>query len=311
MSAVPGPATLDLTVVVLNYNTRDHLRQCLQSLVAEGTTTLSHPSAAVQGEVVVVDNASPDDSADMVESEFPSVRLVRSRRNGGFAYGMNQGLRIARGAAILLLNPDTLVPPGSLAGLLNRLRVHPEAGVVGPMLVREDGSMHLACRRSFPSPSVAFYRLSGLSQRYPRSPRYGRYNLTFLDPAMPAEVDAVCGACMLVRREAVEQAGLLDESFWMYGEDLDWCWRIKERGWTVRYEPSVKVLHLHGAASRKRPWRTTYHFFRSMDLFYRKHYARRYNPAVSLLVIGGVYAGLGLALLRNALAPPGSRRPGL
>ncbi len=304
-------ADLDLSVVVLNYNTRDHLRECLLSLRREGSTTLSHGDASVTAEVLVVDNASSDGSARMVEAEFPWVTLIRSPRNGGFAFGNNLALVRSRGRAILVLNPDTEVPEGAIETLLDRLRTRPEAAVVGPKLVRADGTMHLACRRSFPSPSVAFYRLSGLSQRFPHSPRFGRYNLTFLDPDLEAEVDSVCGACMLVRRAAIQQAGLLDERFFMYGEDLDWCWRFKERGWTVRYLPTVEVRHQHGAASRQRALRTTFHFFRAMDLFYRKHYQRQYNPLVTALVTLGVYVGLVLALARTVLSPPTERRVGL
>ncbi len=304
-------ATLDLSVVILNYNTRDQLRNCLQALREEGSTTLSRGDAPLRAEVLVVDNASSDGSATMVEAEFPWATLIRSPRNGGFAFGNNLALTRSRGRAVLVLNPDTELPPGGIAGLLRKLDEHPEAGALGPRLVRDDGTMHLACRRSFPSPSVALYRLSGLSQRFPSSPRFGRYNLTFLDPDLEVEVDSVCGAAMLLRREAIEDAGLLDERFFMYGEDLDWCWRIKDAGWTVRYVPSVVVRHVHGAASRKRALRTTFHFFRAMDLFYRKHYMRRYNPAVTLLVLVGVYAAMLLALVRTAVRSPERRRVGL
>ncbi len=305
------PATLDLSVVVLNYNTREPLARCLHALRGEGSTTLSRGNAALSAELLVVDNASTDGSAAMVEADFPWATLIRSPRNGGFAFGNNLALVRSRGRAVLLLNPDTQIPPGGLADLVATLAEHPEAGVVGPKLVRDDGSMHLACRRSFPSPSVAFYRLSGLSRRFPASPRFGRYNLTFLDPDLEVEVDSVCGAAMLLRREAIRDAGLLDERFFMYGEDLDWCWRIKEAGWTVRYVPSVVVRHVHGAASRKRALRTTFHFFRAMDLFYRKHYMRHYNPAVTLLVTVGVYAAMLVALARTALLPSERRRVGL
>lgn len=302
----------DLSIVILNFNTREHLRAGLLALLGEGSTTVSTPEAAIKAEVIVVDNASSDGSAEMVEAAFPWVRLVRSPRNGGFAYGNNQALRTALGReAVLLLNPDAEVSPGALGRLLGALRAHPEAGVVGPRLLRADGSLHLACRRSFPSPLVSFYRLAGLARAFPRSPLFGRYNLTHLDPDQPGEVDSVCGACMLVRREALDQVGGLDERFFMYGEDLDWCWRMREAGWTVRYAPAATVQHQHGGASRTRPVRTTLAFFQAMDLFYRKHYARRYNPAISALVRLGILAGLGAAMVRLALAPRAVRRIGL
>jgi GT2 family glycosyltransferase len=291
----------DLSIVVLNYNTREHLRTCLQSVLAQ----------AGDAEVFVVDNASTDGSADMVAAEFSSVTLVRAPRNGGYAYGNNLALRRARGEAILLLNPDTTLSAGSLRGLLDALERHPETGVVGPKLLRPDGSMHLACRRSFPTPAVALYRLAGLSRLFPRSRRFGQYNLTYANPDQPMEVDAVCGACLLVRRAVVERIGLLDERFFLYGEDLDWCLRARQAGWKVRYEPGVLVTHQHGAASRKRALRTTFHFFRAMDLFYRKHYLRRYHPLVTGLVRTGIYGALALAMCRTALTIPSQRRVGL
>jgi GT2 family glycosyltransferase len=277
--------------------------------VAEGSTSLS--GGPVLTEVLVVDNASSDGSAEMVAAEFPGVSLIRSPHNGGFANGNNQALERSRGAAILLLNPDTLMPPGGIGRMLDCLAAHPEAGIVGPRLLRPDGSMHLACRRSFPTPATAFYRISGASRLFPRSPRFGRYNLTFIDPSLAIEVDSVCGACMLVKRAVVDRIGALDERFFMYAEDLDWCLRAREAGWTVRYEPGVIVQHHHGAASRKRALRTTYHFFRAMDLFYRKHYVDRYHPLVTGVVRTSIYGALAVAMCRTLLTSPSQRRVGL
>jgi GT2 family glycosyltransferase len=300
---------MDLSIVILNYNTREHLRACLESLVAEGSTSLS--GGPLLTEVLVVDNASSDGSAEMVAADFPGVSLIRSPHNGGFANGNNQALERSRGAAILLLNPDTLMPPGGIGRMLDCLTAHPEAGIVGPRLLRPDGSMHLACRRSFPTPATAFYRISGASRLFPRSPRFGRYNLTFIDPSLAIEVDSVCGACMLVKRAVVDRIGALDERFFMYAEDLDWCLRAREAGWTVRYEPGVIVQHQHGAASRKRALRTTFHFFRAMDLFYRKHYVDRYHPLVTGVVRTSIYGALAVALCRTLLTSPSERRVGL
>jgi N-acetylglucosaminyl-diphospho-decaprenol L-rhamnosyltransferase len=300
---------MDLTIVVLNYNTRDHLRECLLALRAEGSTSLSRGSIAA--ELLVVDNASSDGSADMVAAEFPEVTLIRSPRNGGFAYGNNHALRQMRGSMALLLNPDTIFARGGIARLREVMNQHPEAGIIGPKLIRPDGTMHLACRRSFPTPSVAFYRVSGLSRLFPHSPRFGRYNLTYLDPDLAVEVDSVCGACMLIRRPVIQRIGLLDERFFMYGEDLDWCLRARQAGWTVRYEPSIVVQHQHGAASRQRPVRTTFHFFRAMDLFYRKHYVHRYHPLVTGAVRTAIYAALAISVCRTLLTMPSQRRAGL
>jgi GT2 family glycosyltransferase len=300
---------MDLSIVILNYNTREHLRACLDAVLAEGSTRLS--TGSVEAEVLVVDNASNDGSAEMVAEHYRWATLIRSPRNGGFAYGNNQALERSAGTAVLLLNPDTILPAGGIAQLLDTLRAHPEAGIIGPKLLKPDGRMHLACRRSFPTPSIAFYRLSGLSRLFPRSPRFGRYNLTFVDPDQAIEVDSVCGACMLVRRTVLERVGLLDERFFMYGEDLDWCLRTRQAGWSVRYEPGVVVQHQHGAASRQRALRTTYHFFKAMDLFYRKHYVDRYHPVVTGMVRTAIYGALAVAMCRTLLTSPSQRRVGL
>ncbi|RMF38580.1 MAG: glycosyltransferase family 2 protein [Chloroflexi bacterium] len=298
----------DLGVVIVNYNTRDLLRDCLASLFAsEGDFAF---------EVCVVDNASQDGSAEMVAQTFPQVRLIRSPVNGGYAYANNLGLRALGFRApdeppaptspptfALLLNPDTVVPPRALQGLLDFMARHPEAGIVGPKLLRMDGSLDLACRRSFPTPEVSFWRMTGLSKLFPRSRRFGRYNLTYLDPDETAEVDAVVGACMLVRGEAIRQVGLLDEAFFMYGEDLDWAKRIKEAGWKVYYYPEVIVHHVKRASSR-RSARAQIEFNRAMRIFYEKHYAATTPRWLHLLVLTGIGLRDGWVRLRLALRRP-------
>ncbi len=295
----------DLAIIIVNYNVCDLLRDCLKSVYA---------SASVNFEVCVVDNASSDDSAEMVALEFPQVDLIRNIENMGYAAANNLGLRhfgfgdhapsreqrerseIAHGPAnsgrdqrlrtvprtagdlpryALLLNPDTIVPPDAFVRMLQLMDEHPDFGVSGPKLVRLDGSLDLACRRGFPSVEVSFWRLTKLSKIFPHSRRFGRYNMTYLDPDQPAEIDAVVGAFMLVRAEAIEQAGLLDEIFWMYGEDLDWAYRIKQYGWKVYYYPQVVVQHVKRASSRQDNTgaaKAKVEFDRAMWLFYRKHY---------------------------------------
>ena len=275
---------LDLGIVITNFNTRDLLRTCLRTVYAsQGDFTFR---------VTVVDNDSFDGSAEMVATEFPQVVLIANTENVGYPSANNQGLRVLGFVAqpttqpvsqladrptdppafALLLNPDTELPPDALARMLDFMARHPEAGIVGPKLVQRDGSLDLACRRSFPTPGVSFYRLTGLSRLFPHSPRFGRYNLTYLDPDQLAEVDSVVGAVMLVRGEAIGYAGLMDEQFFMYGEDLDWAYRIKAGGWKVYYNPAVTVLHVKRAASRHSS-RAQVEFYRAMDIFYRKHYA--------------------------------------
>jgi GT2 family glycosyltransferase len=198
-----------------------------------------------------------------------------------------------------------VVPPAALADMLAYMERRPEAGAAGPKLVLPDGSLDLACRRSFPTPEISFYRMIGLSRLWPRHPRFGRYNMTFLDADQETEVDSVMGAFMLVRREAIEQAGLMDERFFMYGEDLDWAYRIKQAGWKVYYNPRVAVRHVKRAASRQNP-KAQSEFYRAMLLFNDKHY-RAVSPApVHWLVVAGIYAKWGLAALQTRL----TGRPG-
>lgn len=278
---------LDLGIVVVSYNTCELLRACLRSIY-ESTGDLAY-------EVCVVDNASSDGSPEMVAAEFPQVRLISNTDNVGYPRANNQGLRhfgfgegaMARPRFALLLNPDTELPPDALIHMVDFMGAHSQAGIVGPKLVCPDGSLDLACRRSFPDPEVSFYRMAGLSRLFPGSRRFGRYNLTYLDPDQPAEVDAVVGAFMLVRREAIAGVGLLDEQFFMYGEDLDWAYRIKAAGWKVYYNPGVTVLHVKRAASRKSA-RAQIEFYRAMDIFYRKHYAEESPWWLHLLITGAI-----------------------
>lgn len=288
-----------LSVIIVSYNVAQLLRACLRSVFA---------SRGVDLEVWVVDNCSSDGSADMVRQEFPEARLLESACNGGYAYANNLALRQAGGDYLLLLNPDTELPPDALAEMVVFMEARPEVGMVGPKLEREDGSLDLACRRSFPSPAISFYRMVGLSQRFPKSRRFGRYNLTYLDPDQEAEVDSVVGAFMMVRRAAVEQVGLLDETFFLYGEDLDWAMRIKRAGWKVMYNPRVTVLHRKASSSAGDIHRATSEFYRSMEIFYRKHYASQNLAPVNWFILGAIYVRAGIAYLLNTLLPPRLRK---
>lgn len=291
----------DVFVVIVSYNVKGLLRDCLQSVFA---------SDGVGTEVVVVDNHSDDGSAQMVRDEFPQARLIVSPHNGGFAYANNLALRgyLARPASerpryVLLLNPDTVVPPQALAEMVRYLDERPEVGAAGPKLILPDGSLDYACRRSFPTPAVALYRMVGLSRLFPRSRRFGRYNLTYLSPDVETEVDSVVGAFMLVRGPILDEVGLLDETFFMYGEDLDWAFRIKERGWAIRYNPAVTVLHYKGQSSRQRRARATAEFYRAMELFYRKHYAPRHSAAMNGMVVAAIRGFRWLTTLSLRVVP--------
>lgn len=314
-----------LAIVIVNYNTRDLLRNCLGSVEAGAQR------ATVR--TWVVDNASNDGSAAMVQAEFPAVRLICNAHNGGYAYANNLALRevlseelkVKSSAEtlnsqllthnsqfdyVLLLNPDTVVPPGALDGLVDYMEAHPDAGAVGPKLLLADGSLDLACRRAFPTPTVALYRMTGLARLFPRSPRFGRYNMTYLDQDIETEVDSVVGACMLVRGSVVKEVGLLDESFFMYGEDLDWAYRIKQYGWRIMYVPRVVVHHYKRASSSQRPFQSIRHFYHAMRVFHRKHYAALTPAPLNMLIEVGITLKEVWGLGSNLLRPPTARRVG-
>lgn len=266
-----------LQVIIVTYGRRDLVVRCLESLrtaVPEGT------------QIHVVDNASPDGTAELVAERFPDVRLHRRRHNDGFAVANNAVLCEVTAPYVLLLNPDTEVPPGVIGYLLDELGAQPDVGVLGCRLERPDGSFDHAAKRRIPDPAAALryfaLRLAG------RQTTASTYTAPDVDEHGSGEVDAVNGAFMLVRTAAVREAGLLDERFWMYGEDLDWCLRIKQAGWRVRYDGRVTVVHVKGgSAGTARSLRLNYHFHRSMALFYRKHLRRK--QSVDALVIAGVW----------------------
>ncbi len=295
----------DLGIVIVTWNTRDYLRRCLQTVLAsEGSLAF---------EVVVVDNGSEDGSAAMVAAEFPQVRLIAGHGNIGYPAGNNLGLRafgyadppeaVALDAPryALLLNPDTELPPDTLARMLAYMDTHPEVGVAGPKLVLPDGTLDLACRRSVPTIEISFWRLIGFSKLFPKSRRFARYNMTFLPEDEEAEVGSVVGAFMLVRREAIERVGLLDESFFMYGEDLDWCKRIGEAGYKIMYYPGVEVLHVKRAASRQSR-RARLEFVRAFLIFYRKHFRAQTPLLTHLAVMLGIGLWGGPGLWREVIA---------
>jgi N-acetylglucosaminyl-diphospho-decaprenol L-rhamnosyltransferase len=236
----------------------------------------------------------------MVEREFPEVRLLR-RDNIGFSAANNLALRESEAAAVLLLNPDTEVYAGTLDAALARLRSDQRIGMVGVKLVREDGELDHACKRSFPTPLSALAHFTGVGRSADADGALSQYRATHLGDDEPGEVDAVNGAFMLCRAEAIREVGLLDEGYWLYMEDLDWCHRFWDGGWKVFYEPTGVALHVKGASSgrRRRP-KQEIAFHRGMARFYRRFDAPRHNPLVNAAVYAGVYLKLAVSLLRTA-----------
>ena len=293
MSAEPAP---DLEVVIVSHGAEALLRRCLESLRA-------HPPRTATMRVTVVDSGSPDGTPDMVEREFGEFRLER-RGNIGFSAANNLVLRESRAGAVLLLNPDTEVYEGTLDTALARLAADPAIGMVGAKLVREDGELDHAAKRSFPTPLGALAHFTGIGRGAEAGAKLGQYRATHLGEDEAGEVDAVNGAFMLCRAAAVAEVGLLDEGYWLYMEDLDWCHRFWDAGWKVFYEPGGVALHVKGASSgaRRRP-RQEIAFHRGMGRFYRRFDAPEHNP----LLNAAVYAGIG-AKLAVSLAITAARR---
>ena len=263
--------------------------------------------------VTVVDSGSPDGTPDMVEREFGEVRLLR-RGNIGFSAANNLVLRESEAEAVLLLNPDTEVYAGTLDAALARLRSEPRIGMVGVKLVTESGELDHACKRSFPTPLSALAHFTGVGRnvgsgeggRGPEgaSGALSQYRATHLGDDEPGEVDAVNGAFMLCRAEAIREVGLLDEGYWLYMEDLDWCHRFWDAGWKVFYEPAGVALHVKGASSggRRRP-RQEIAFHRGMARFYRRFDAPKHNPIVNAAVYVGIGAKLAISLAITKAKP--------
>jgi N-acetylglucosaminyl-diphospho-decaprenol L-rhamnosyltransferase len=295
----------DLGIVIVNWNTRELLKKCLLSVFS--SENLSYT-------VVVVDNASSDGSAQMVRDEFPAAILIANETNEGFSRANNQGLRklgFDLGKSdpetpryALLLNPDTEVPSDGLSAMLQYMdrEDRQDVGVAGCKLVMLDGKLDPACRRSFPTPMVSFYRMLGLSMLFPRSRHFGKYNMTYVDPDDETEVDSVVGAFMVVRQKTMEQVGLLDDGYWMYGEDLDWALRIKQAGWKVMYNPAVTVLHVKRASSRRNP-EARVAFYQAMLKFYRDHYRQTTPLWLHILVMTGLLIKGGAKALREPRHP--------
>jgi len=271
-----------LEVVIVSHGAEALLRRCLRSLE-------EHPLSGGEMRVTVVDSGSTDGTPDMVEDEFPAVRLLR-HDNIGFSAANNLVLRQTHAEAVLLLNPDTEVYAGTLDAALARLRSDERIGMVGVKLVTESGELDHACKRSFPTPLSALAHFTGVGG--------SQYRAAHLGDDEPGEVDAVNGAFMLCQTTAVREVGLLDEGYWLYMEDLDWCHRFWDAGWKVFYEPAGVALHVKGGSSqRRRAARQEIAFHRGMARFYRRFDAPEHNPLLNAAVYAGVGAKLATSLV--------------
>jgi hypothetical protein len=284
---------MDLSVIIVNYNVRQFLENAL--------TSVYRALEGLEGEVFVVDNASDDGSIEMVKSKFPQVRLIENSANVGFAKANNAALKQAGGRYLLLLNPDTIVQEDTFHVMKRFFDENPDVGLAGCKVLNSDGTFQLACRRSLPTPWVAFTKIFGLSSLFPHSRLFGKYNLTYLSTDETYEVDAVSGSFMFLRREVYEKVGGLDETFFMYGEDLDWCDRISRAGYKVYYVHSTKIIHFKGESTRRSSIDEIRTFYQAMQLFVEKHFSSSLFVEVFLTV--GIVLRAALAMLTKAARP--------
>jgi GT2 family glycosyltransferase len=283
--------TPELSILIVNFNAEKLILRCLQAVY--------ETIGSVDCEVIVVDNASTDHSADAVQNAYPQVRLLRNPENVGFARANNQAFRVARGRYFLLLNSDAFVHDGAIATLINFMESHLDTGAAGCRLVYEDGSLQRSCY-SFPTPITELCQTLWLDRLFPRSPFFGKFKMTYWDFDSNRDVDWVMGAVMILRKEAVDQVGFLDEEYFMYSEEMDLCYRFKQAGWKISFVSEATAMHVWGGSSRQNKELAFIRLYKSRVLFFRKHYGPIMTLVYKLIlylgslvrVLGGSFTGL-------------------
>ncbi|MCD8266546.1 MAG: glycosyltransferase family 2 protein [Prevotellaceae bacterium] len=263
-----------LSIVIVSYNVRYYLEQCLRSVFA----------SRVEGglEVFVVDNASSDQSIAYLKPLFPEVTYIQNHENVGFSRANNQALRLAKGEYVLLLNPDTILTDHTLQDCLTFLDQHPKAGATGVAMYSHSGKFAWESRRGLPTPWTAFCKMSGLGALFPHSTLFGRYYMRYLPRLEASRIEVISGAFCMIRRKALDEVGLLDEDFFMYGEDIDLSFRLLKGGWENYYHPTP-ILHYKGESTQKSSYRYVHIFYEAMLIFFNKHYRHQYRLFALLL----------------------------
>lgn len=286
---------IDLLIIIVNYNTREFLKRCINSIFNSISKKISY-------EVFVVDNNSPDESAEMARKEFPQIKLIANKINGGFSKANNQGIKASNNSKyVLFLNPDTIMQKNTIEEMIKFMDEHKDAGAATCKLVMLNGEIDDASHRGFPTPWNAFCHFTGLEKLFPKSKLFAGYSLGWKDLEKTHEIDALAGAFMLVRRKAGEEAKWWDEDYFFYGEDIDFCYMLKQKGWKIYYVPTVFVTHLKGVsggikkvskgittASEETKKRATHWRFRAMRIFYKKHYEKQYPWIINFLTNFGI-----------------------
>lgn len=254
---------MDLSIIIVNYNVKEFLQNLIHSI--------EKASQNITKEIIIIDNASDDGSVEFIREKFPQVKLIANNTNLGFGKANNIGLKQASGEYVLLINPDTIVAEDTFEKMIKFFGSNSNVGLAGCKILNPDGTLQLACRRSFPGPWTSFTKVTGLSSVFPKSKIFARYNLTYLDENQTYEVDAISGSFMMMRKEVYDKVGGFDEQFFMYGEDLDLCYRIQKAGYKVYYNHSTKIIHYKGESTKRSSLDETKVFYNAMHLFVKKH----------------------------------------
>ena len=270
---------MKLSVIIVNYNVKHYLEQCIDSIEKAGQN-ITH-------EIIVADNNSSDGSIPYLKARFPQVTYIENKENLGFAKANNQAIRIAKGEYIMLLNPDTILGESALQDCITFMDSHPSAGAAGVRMLKSDGKFALESRRGIPTPFTSMCKMTGLCTLFPKSKTFGKYYMQYLDENKASEIEIISGACMFIRRSTLEQSGLLDEDFFMYGEDIDLSFRLLKTGKTNHYIPT-RILHYKGESTEKTSYRYVYVFYQAMLIFFRKHYSH-YSILLSLPIKTAIY----------------------
>ncbi len=280
---------MKLSIVIVNYNVKYFLEQCLHSV--------QKACNGMEAEVFVVDNNSVDGSLKMVRDKFPDVHLIENKDNKGFSKANNQAIRKAKGEYILLLNPDTLVEDDTLTKTVQYMDEHPDAGGLGVKMLDGKGKFLPESKRGLPSPAVSFFKIFGISALFPKSRLFGRYHLSYLDKDKIHEIDILAGAFMLLRKKVLDRIGLLDEDFFMYGEDIDLSYRITQAGFKNIYYPETRIIHYKGESTKKSSLNYVFVFYNAMIIFAKKHFSQKNARSFSLLINLAIYIRAFISIL--------------
>ena len=267
MKPLSKKKSFKISVIIVNYNVEFFLEQCLNSV----QKALNN----INGQVFVVDNNSIDGSVDMVERKFPHYNLIANKDNKGFSKANNQAILLSDAEYILLLNPDTVVEEDTFSKVIDFMDNHPEAGGLGVRMLDGKGKFLPESKRGLPTPKVAFYKIFGLSKIFPKSKKFGQYHAGHLSEFETNEIDILSGAFMLMRSEALDKVGLLDEAFFMYGEDIDLSYRIQKGGYKNYYYPETRIIHYKGESTKKSSVNYVFVFYRAMIIFAEKHFSQK------------------------------------